>query len=346
MLTSRDPLGSALECGAALRPTAGRALLASTLVGCALWVSGCRSVPDASEVLSSARGGSERDGSADPTRHESRGADDPQLAAPLDLLAASQAAVAASEQAALALLERARAAEPADTTASDGSRVALFVEASRALCDVADLRMQTALVARFHDALTTDPGQLVRGEDELSDTFRRELEGLLREAATLARRALEREPEHPEARQLEAFAESLSAWAMGPTRALLAGAGRRLPKLLAANRALGPLRADAAPTRLEGRFLCMAPWPAGDLARGRALLDEAAAHAPTALTSLFQGDAAWLAEDSEAASFAWRTAADVGARASVTSDTNTALIGALARLRLVALERVSASERR
>ena len=110
-----------------------------------------------------------------------------------------------------------------------------------------------------------------------------------------------------------------------------------MPKLLAANSALGAEREGAAPLRLEGRFLCLAPWPVGDRERGRALLDAAVTAAPTPLNALFQGDAAWLVEDADGAARAWELAR-VAAEAAPPSDAHALLVGELARMRLDALE--------
>lgn len=243
-----------------------------------------------------------------------------------DALGAGRAELDDAQRRALAALERAQA---------DGADATAHADAARALVNVADLSIQVALVERGRAAEADDARALVRGEDALGSDLRDAVEGLLRAAALHARAALAVDPERLGARHDEAFAESLTAWAIGPTRALVSGAGRRLPKLLAANRALGPFREGAAPTRLEGRFLCMAPWPMGDIARGRALLDEAAAHTPSPINTLFQGDAAWSSNDLSSARAAWRVAATGAAQV----DPYARLVGELALLRLAASER-------
>lgn len=271
-------------------------------------------------------------------------------AGPAGVRAAATRALESTRSAALVLLERAEAA-PLDPAAS--------ARAARALSDVADLTLLAAQVARFHAQPADEPGALVRGEDNLDAAVKREVEGLVRDAARLARAAIDvaadaattirpdaptedgatvtpREFDTLGAHQDEAFAESLTAWAIGPTRALVSGAGRRLPKLLAANCALGAEREGAAPLRLEGRFLCLAPWPVGDRERGRELLDAAVAAAPTPLNALFQGDAAWLAQEPAAAQRAWQLAR-AAAEAAPAHDTHAVLVGELARMRLAAL---------
>jgi hypothetical protein len=288
---------------------------------------GCSSPPTAREALARAPVSST---DIEDAAAETPGTDE----GPSDVLAAAANALESARSAALVLLER-REAAPLDPAAN--------ARAARALSEIADLTLLAAQVARFQAQPASEPGVLVRGEDDLDASVVREIEGLVRDAARFARVALDSAATATEfdtlgAHQDEAFAESLTAWAIGPTRALVSGAGRRLPKLLAANRALGAEREGAAPLRLEGRFLCLAPWPVGDRERGRALLDAAVAAAATPLNALFQGDAAWLVQDVVGAQRAWELAR-AAAEAAPTSDAHARLVGELARMRLTALAR-------
>ena len=179
----------------------------------------------------------------------------------------------------------------------------------------------------------------------MADDVMRELLGLTKEAAALALEARAGLAGDAALAALHdaAFASTLSAWAMGPQRALMSGAARQLKPLLAENVAAGPERGGAAPLRLQGRVLCRAPWPVGDKARGRALLQQAFDVAPGALNALFLGDAAHAAGDADAALRAWRTATEVGNRAASASAEEDALalidelVGAQAQQRLDAL---------
>jgi hypothetical protein len=303
---------------------------ASRLLPWLLIALGCSSPPTARDTLVRETA---TPTDVEPTAHFA--ADAPATSAgPESVLAAATRALESARSTALVLLERAEAA-PLDPGAS--------ARAARALSEVADLTLLAAQVARFHAEPADEPGALVRGEDDLDAAVKREVEGLVRDAARLARAAIDMNVTSPDfdslgAHQDEAFAESLTAWAIGPTRALVSGAGRRLPKLLAANRALGAEREGAAPLRLEGRFLCLAPWPVGDLERGRELLDAAVAAAPTPLNALFQGDAAWLAQEPAGAQRAWELAR-AAAEAAPASDAHARLVDELARMRLDALAR-------
>ncbi|MEZ6015092.1 MAG: hypothetical protein R3F49_08265 [Planctomycetota bacterium] len=336
------------SCPSSARARRPDAFTACAALGVALTVIGslsaCASAPSARETLSRlaadadaghlepgassmgapgpAAAAGERNGSTSPTGP---------LGAPAaaDALALGKAALDGARRRALDLVQRAEAA-PEDR--------GLNGQAAQALCDVADLSIHVALVARFRAEPPTSVTALVRGEDDLDGGLKRELEGLVRDAARLARAALDApgtptEAEVAALRQDEAFAETLAAWAMGPTRAVLSGAGRRLPKLLAANRALGSAREDASPLRLEGRFLSLAPWPVGDSAGGRALLEEATALAPVPMNALFLGDAAWLTDDPAAARAAWERARTAELKGPVD-----ALVQELATLRLAAAE--------
>lgn len=320
---------------------AHRVCAASSLVAWSLVALGCSTPPRARDTLER-QTVTPSDVEPAPDVATAPAADD----GPAGVLAAATRALQEARRAALELLERAEAA-PLDPAAN--------ARAARALCETADLMLLTAQVARFQAEPASEPAALVRGEDDLDAAIKREIEGLVRDAARLARAAIDGaagvaaapaeassaaplDIELLGAHQDEAFAESLIAWAIGPTRALVSGAGRRLPKLLAANRALGAERDDAAPLRLEGRFLCLAPWPVGDGERGRKLLDAAVAVAPTPLNALFQGDAAWLAEDPDTAQRAWELARSTAESAPV-HDAHARLVGELARMRLSALHR-------
>ena len=330
-----DPVGEWVE----QRAKRGRRARGIALVCVSLAVA-CRAPRDAREVLA---GAATREDTAavGATQQPHPGEVEPPggaaaqrtLEEPLTATAAARGEAERDALAALTRADEAAAAGRADAT--------LHAAAARALSTAADLRLQAALVARFRATPAEEPGALVRGEDSLDDETRRAVEGLVREASRQARAALALAPEDLAARQDEAFADSLAAWAMGPTRALMSGAGKRLPKLLAANREAGATREDAAPLRLEGRFLCMAPWPVGDLARGTEALAEAAGHAPTALNLMFLGDARWLAGDAEAAGEAWRAAATAAEGLDPSRDPAGVLVGWLAGQRVVAHQRVT-----
>ncbi len=331
MIGSLDMQGSVLlSSGVWVGHRAGSRVCGLAVL-CVALAAACRAPRDAREVLAGLPGhaaaGDSQSGDPDLTA----AVDERAHVDPLPMTAPRRAEV---ERDALARLSR------ADEAAAAGrAEAALHSAAARALCTAADLRLLAGLVAHFRGASAEGPGALVRGEDALGGETRSAVEGLVREAARHARAALALAPTDLAARQDEAFAESLAAWAMGPTRALVSGAGRRLPKLLAANREAGADREDAAPLRLEGRFLCLAPWPVGDLARGRDALVEAARLAPTALNLMFLGDAHWLAGDATAARDAWRAAVTAAERLDASRDPAGVLVGWLARERALVDER-------
>lgn len=227
-------------------------------------------------------------------------------------------------KAALALAD----AAPADVDAA--------LRATALLFQAADLRLQRATLALLLAEPPTSTQVILGADDRVADPARTEILSLCTAGLAAAERVVQARPESCAGHLHEGLHLSLISWANGPARSLFAGYGPRLVRAIDA-----ALQRDAefdhgAPLRLQGRFRSKAPWPYGDLALARTVLQRAAARFPNAVNQLFLGDALFAAGDRAAALQAWQLAET--AAGDEATRWSTPLLQELARMRCVSLQ--------
>jgi tetratricopeptide (TPR) repeat protein len=199
-----------------------------------------------------------------------------------------------------------RALEARQAAMEEPEDVALLAAASRTLFLAADLRVQRAAHAQLARTTSPELEEVLTIEDDLSDAVRDEVEPLALAGIDFADRALELDPDHPDALLHRALHLSLLAWSRGRVRTILEGLGPTMNRAMKSAIATDPRHDGGAPLRLRGRFLARAPWPYRDREEAVKLLRRAIEIAPVPLNHLFLGDALYDSDDREGAGRAWR----------------------------------------
>jgi len=223
-------------------------------------------------------------------------------------LGSTRAALVAQQAAALSEARDALALTSALVPSDPAAQLTL----SMALFNSAELSYTAALVDWGDGAPVADPGQLITGDEHLPAEVRETVGRYCSEGLALAEQALERAASSPDgdlslhARLLTGLHLSLLCWSDGATAALFSGRVGRLTGAVESLVSDAPEFALGAPLRLRGRFLTLAPWPLGDAAEGRALLEHACGLSPQPINHLFLGDVLWLDGDEQGARTHWQ----------------------------------------
>jgi len=212
----------------------------------------------------------------------------------------------AGQAASLSAAREALALKPDDPAAQLTLSMALF--------SAADLHFTAALVDWGDGFADDDVGELITADENLADDVRETVHGFCAEGLDLAELALPLATASADGeyviptRLLIGLHLSLLCWSDGAAAALFSGRVGRLTGAVESLVIDAPEFALGAPLRLRGRFLTLAPWPLGDIAEGRALLERACRLSPLPINHLFLGDALWLDGDEQAARTHWQAA--------------------------------------
>jgi hypothetical protein len=212
--------------------------------------------------------------------------------------------------------ELAAAALAAARAATGEEAAARQIEASQALFQAADLRLQRASKAWLdaHPAATL--AEVVDAEECIGDDDRQAILSLCTAGLELATAARAASPREPAAALHVGLHLSLVAWVNGPMRSLVAGHGPALVTAIEDAVELDRTFDGGAPLRLQGRFRGRAPWPYGDRSLARESLAAAVALRSVPVSHLFYGDVLLALGDLDAAREQWRLAVEAPADAS------------------------------
>lgn len=251
---------------------------------------------------------------------------------------------------ALAETQHARCRAALAAFRADPSDLALALDATHLLFAVADLMVQTALLAEMQSLEQPTVASILAVDQELPANVRDQVLSLATagaeaaEAAVAALASGSKVSLQPDTAMIDAQVHlalhlSFMAWANGPMAALMAGYPKRIGRAMDAAMTEDPLFDHGAPLRLKGRFLAQAPWPVGDQAEARKLLARAVANAPMPIHHLFFGDLLWNLKEPAAAIEQWRAA--VLAQPDASTEAVAPMHGEMAKLRLLAAERAA-----
>jgi hypothetical protein len=233
---------------------------------------------------------------------------------------------------------------------ADPGDVALSLEATHMLFALADVTVQTALLAEVQSLEQPTVASILAVDQELPATVRDQVLSLATAGAEAAEAAVtaltkgtnsstQSDTAMIDAQVHLALHLSFMAWANGPVAALMSGYPKRIGSAMDAAMTEDPMFDHGAPLRLKGRFLAQAPWPVGDQSEARKLLARAVANAPMPIHHLFFGDLLWRLNEPAAAMEQWRAA--VLAQPDASTEAVAPMHREMAKLRLLAVERAA-----